>query len=163
MNTTGRQSSVPIVLAVENEAFREHLSVLVQKIGYDVEQVARPDIIHQLTPDQYAKTLVIIDTEDDVAWLVQLVNDYHRSPFHIGGETPIICLVSEQTFAANPRLGAWLIGGSAAVFGVWLREWDISQNLVRLYHFLHKERAPNTEPVPPTYDDLVTRVLQVPT
>jgi tetratricopeptide (TPR) repeat protein len=106
---------------------------------------------------------VLLDTEDDVAWMVQLVNDYHRSPFHSGGQTPIVCMVSEQTFTANPRLGVWLIGGSAAVFSVWFRDWDFSQNLLRLFHSLQKERSPDTEPEPPTYDDLVTRVLQVPT
>ncbi|MCW3098420.1 MAG: hypothetical protein JWL77_4038 [Chthonomonadaceae bacterium] len=39
----------------------------------------------------------------------------------------------------------------------------IRNEAFRLYHFLRKERTPDTEPEPPTYDDLVTRVLQAPT
>jgi len=163
MNTTGLQGSVPIVLAVQNEAFRQRLAGLVQQIGYEVEQIGRPDIIHELTPEQYARSWVIIDTEDDVAWLVQLVNDYHRSPFHIGGETSIGCIVSEQTFGANERLGMWLIGGSAAVFAVWSREGDLYQNLRGLFYLLSQERNPDAQPERPTYDDLVTRVVQAPT
>ncbi len=162
MNITGLQGSVPIVLAVQNEAFRERLASLVQQIGYDVEQVGPPSIVHELTREQYSKSWVLLDTEDDVAWLVQLVNDYHRSPFHIGGETPIICMVSGQAFATNPRLRFWLIGGSAAVFAVWIREGDFSRDLLSLNGWLRQEQTPDTEPEAHTYDDLVTRVLQAP-
>lgn len=163
MSTTGIPSSVPIILAVENEAFREQLTALARQIGYQVVLAGRPDIIQQLTREQYTQAWVMLDTDDDVAWLVQLVNDYHRSPFHIGGETPIICVVSEQVFDANRRLGAWLIGGSAAVFAVWYREWNHFQDLRRLYDVLQRPQPPATEPESPTYDALVTRVVQAPT
>jgi tetratricopeptide (TPR) repeat protein len=163
MTLTDFHHSVPIVLGVQNEAFRERLAALMQEIGYDVERVGSPDVVYQLTREQYSKSWVLLDTEDDVAWLVQLVNDYHRNPFHIGGTTPIICVVSEPAFQTSPRLGAWPIGGSAAVFAVWFRERDLSQDLHSVYRFLQKERTPDPEPEPPTYDDLVTRVLQAPT
>lgn len=163
MDTSGSQNSVSIVLAVRNEAFREQLAGLAQQIGYDVQQVGPPSIIHELTREQYAASWVLLDTEDDVAWLVQLVNDYHRSPLHIGGGTPLLCIVSEQVFAANPGLGAWLIGGSAAVFAVWIREGDFSQDLLSLHRWLQRNQSPEATPEPPAYDDLITRVLQAPT
>jgi hypothetical protein len=42
MTSTGFEGSVPIVLAVRNEAFRGRLAGLVQQIGYDVEQEEKP-------------------------------------------------------------------------------------------------------------------------
>ena len=162
MNTTGMQDSVPLVLAIQNEAYRERVAGLVQKIGFHLEKVGAPGIIYQLTREQYAKSWVLLDTEEDVAWLVQLVNDYHRSPFHMGGTAPIICLVSEQAMATNSRLGFWLIDGSAAVFSVMTRETDLYPDLRNLFHWLRKESAPDTEPERPTYEELVNRVLQAP-
>ena len=115
-----------------------------QKIGFRLEEVGKPDVIHQLTREQVANSCVILDTDEDVAWLVQLVNDFHRSPFYVGGTAPIVCMVSELTFNANRRLGAWLIGGSAAVFSVLMREWDRYPDLRGLYRSLTAE--PTSEP-----------------
>ena len=162
MNTIGLQGSIPIVLAVQNEAVRKRLVSLAQQTGYDVEQVGPPNILWQLTREQYSKSWVILDTEDDIAWLVQLVNDYHRSPFHIGGSAPIICLASEQAITTNGRLGFWLIDGGAAVSAVWIREGDFSRDLLGLNRSLRQEQPRDIKPERPSWDDLVTQVLQAP-
>src|ERR1051325_10986829 len=70
MNTTGLQDSVPLVLAIQNEGYRERLAGLVQKIGFHLEQVGASGIVHRLTREQYTKSWLLLDTEDDVAWLV---------------------------------------------------------------------------------------------
>ena len=150
----------PVVLAIENDGHRQRMVAVCEEIGVLPEQVGGASLIYRLTREQFATSLVLLDTDDDVACLVQSVNDYHRSPFHAGGTAFIICMVSEQAATANPRLSFWLIDGAAAVMCVWLREWDCRQWLRSIVH----RRSDAADPVPerPTYDDLVTRVLQAP-
>lgn len=73
-----------------------------------------------------------------------------------------IPMVSEHTMAANPRLGAWLIDGSAAVFSVMMRESDLDPDLLNIFRFLTKKPNPDAAPERHTYDDLITRILQAP-
>jgi tetratricopeptide (TPR) repeat protein len=150
------------VLAVQNGTFREQLAALIKEIGFNLEVIGAPGAIRQLTCEQHAKSWVILDTEDDVASLVQLVNDYHRSPFHIGGTAAIICIVSEQAITENRSLSFWLVDGSAAVFSVWSRSSDFHLDLRSLFRFVSKEPISHTEPDRPTYEDLITCVLQAP-
>lgn len=155
---------VPFVLAIENETHRLQMVDIFAELGYQPEQVGSASLIYHLTREQFANSWVILDTNDDIAWLVQAVNDYHRSPFHIGGGAPIFCIASSSAIEVNPRLAFWLIDGGAAVSGVGGREpeYDFRPWLNRIIK--QTSRFPKEEPTPPRsdYDALITQMLQNP-
>ena len=66
--------------------------------------------------------LAIVETDNDVAELVQIVNDMNRKNQNSDLPPAVIALASRQALEDNPSLEFWLIDGHAAVECCWATE-----------------------------------------
>ncbi len=154
--------TLPIVLAIEDEAFRLRLEAVLRFLGKTPELSGTWEEAYELTPEQHRNALIVLDVGDDAARLVQVVNDLYRSPYHGGGELFVLCVTSKETLERNPSLGGWLIDGHAAVFAVWARSERAEGDLINVVYSF--ERDYKSEPITPlpSYDELLTQVLAQP-
>jgi tetratricopeptide (TPR) repeat protein len=153
---------IEVVVAVDGDAARSRLEKTLKGMGLVPAIVGTSIEVYRLSPQQWMNALVILDTNDDVARLVQLINDLHRSPYHPGGGLPVICVVSSDTLQRNQSLGAWVIDGLAAVLAVWTRDgrdFEVLPGLIRRI-----SEAPRAEPaaVRPGYEEYLRRIFADP-
>lgn len=78
--------------------------------GHPAAETSDFRVAMRLTGEQLQRSLVVLDTNDDVARLVQVINDCHCRKDNPGGCTPVLSAVDEWAFASKPSVGAWLIG-----------------------------------------------------
>lgn len=154
-------SLLPIVLAIDDADLRQQVEAALQQRNHAPERVGTSSETYYLTPSQHANALIMLETKDDTARLVQIVNDLYRSPYHPGGSVNVICIASEATLHQNLQLSWWLIDGHAAVFCVWARTWVFTE-LDNLLRFLEQEYEPS-EAIPfASYGELVTEIVEHP-
>lgn len=122
----------PLIVAVDHPALRDRLEIELPGLGVTPAIVGPSYAVFRVPPQQVDEGIVVLDTNDDVARLVQIVNDLYRSPLHLHGASGTICVVSNKTFDANESLGWWLIDRHAAVFSVRLREELSAEEIARV-------------------------------
>lgn len=118
----GVSSGVPVIIAADNQKFRDRLVNELAAVGVTPVIIGNSTMAWKAPPKTVDEGLLVLETDDDVARLVQIVNDLDRSPFHIDGAQGTICVVSQDAAERNQSLFWWLVDGHAAVLHVWLRE-----------------------------------------
>jgi tetratricopeptide (TPR) repeat protein len=148
----------PIILAVDDEPLRARLAAILAAAG--IEPAACGGSAEAvLTPASVAdRALIVLETGDDVAHLVQIVNNLYRSPFHTAGGSQVICVVSALTFSRNQWLGFWLIDGHAALFAVWTPEMGEWERLPQLAQEMARWRGRDPAPSRPAWEELVEAI-----
>ena len=150
------------VLAIDDVPLREKAEAELRALNITPIHSGAAHIARHLSREERAVSLILLETNDDVARLVQTVNDLYYSPYHNGGSVFALCIVSEKIFEQNMSLGFWLIQGGAAVFSVQSRE-TVVENLPSLVRWLSKASdSQESEPELPTYDALITELLANP-
>jgi hypothetical protein len=71
MNNPASFVHVPIVLAIENGTHRQRMAAVCEEIGFQPEQIGSANLIYHLTHEQFATSLVILDTEPQICLQVQ--------------------------------------------------------------------------------------------
>jgi hypothetical protein len=115
---------VQVVLAVDSVPLRARIRKILEGAGIVPAVLRDSREIRHLSPEQVASAFIVLDTDDDVARLVQIVNDLYKLPY-LGGRgsgTCILCVVGTDAIERNESLSFWEIDGGAAVFSVWTRE-----------------------------------------
>ena len=113
---------IEFVVAVDNEEIRDRVQQILRKAGTVPAVLGNSSAAYHLTPSQYVNGFIILETNDDIARLVQIVNDLHHSPYHPGG-----CVSRDvRRFRECSMLRSvalfWLIHGRAAVLFVYTPE-----------------------------------------
>ena len=104
---------LPIALVMENTARRSTVISLFNKAGikYFLSSAGIPITdMNELAES----SVIVLDTDDDVASLVDIVHQIYKQ-FPADATLPIIGMISSHQRALNPRLNAWLIDHHAAV------------------------------------------------
>jgi len=115
---------VKIILAVCQDDVRRRLVEVLKGAGYSYLRLMSPLQVRRenLASDEH--TLLILETNDDVAALNQIVYDLHSRGFrHIVG------VVSQDALDRNPALGLWAINGRAALDLLMVVEHDAFDRL----------------------------------
>ena len=155
-------NALSFALAIDNVSLRERIEAKLHALNVMSIHSGEAVSAFRLSREERANSVIFLETNDDAARLVQVVNDLHHSPYHEGGGLPVICIVSEKTFEQNMSLGFWLIQGHAAVISVQTSE-TVVENLRNMVAALSRSSA-SQEPAPklPTYDALVSDLLANP-
>lgn len=111
---------VEVLLAVDNETIRRRLAKMFRDA--DMALVLLGSSAEARHVSLKPSNFIILETNNDAAALVQIVNDLYRSNDTAGRALPIIAIVSRNTISQNPQLGFWCIDGHAAVECVWPTE-----------------------------------------
>jgi tetratricopeptide (TPR) repeat protein len=154
---------IKLVLAIDDDAARSRLEASIIEMGLIPDVVGTSTEVYRLTPEEWSRALVILDTNDDVARLVQIVDNLHRSPYHPGGEVPVICVASLEAIEQNLSLCVWLINGRAAVFMVWARSGREFEQLPSIVQRMSQPRPAETVPAKPAYEEYLNGILSNPT
>lgn len=108
-----------ILVGVDNIELRSRIVAAIEQTGFQPQFVGNSNELLGALPASPCDSFLIIDTNDDVAKMVQLVNDVYRvvrlsgQVFHV-----VVFMSSKQTLRQNPSLKFWLIDGHAAVAGI---------------------------------------------
>ncbi len=113
---------VPIIIAADNQEFRDRITRELATAGVTPAFVGNSTAAWKVAPKTVDEGLLVLETDDDVARLVQIVNDLTRSTYHIHGATGTFCVVSQDAASRNDSLYFWLVDGHAAVMHVSTRE-----------------------------------------
>jgi TPR repeat len=138
--------AVQVVLAVDNVPLRARIRKILEGAGIVPAVLRDSREIRHLSPEQVASAFIVLDTDDDVARLVQIVNDLYKLPY-LGGRGSgacILCVVGTDAIERNESLSFWEIDGGAAVFSVWTREDGEFEMIPKLI-----ERMASQPPVEP--------------
>jgi hypothetical protein len=148
-------SHAAIILAIDDEPLRARLAAVLGASGIEPAACGRSGEAITAPASVVERALIVLETADDVARMVQIVNDLYRSPFHTAGGSQVLCVVSPRTLSRNMWLGFWLIDGHAAVFGVWTPEMAEWERLPALAQELARGQEQAREPPRPEWEELV--------
>src|SRR5262245_23289237 len=124
-----RTSPGSVVLAIDNPHYRDQVDGIVRACGYEALVLASADELNQ---HRFPRQVVILETNDDVAELMQIVYQLHAS-FSDAERPIVIALLSERQLRLNPRIGMWTIDGRAAVEALAIKEdWDLPAMLAQI-------------------------------
>jgi len=103
-----------LLLAIETPELRVRVAKAVSPVGLPVRECS-PGRLFGSEP--FSAAVIYIETNDDVAALMQLVYEIHERARARQGSLPpplIIGFLESATISHNPSIGMWLIRGAAA-------------------------------------------------